>query len=153
MQLRRQRQATLPAELEIQVVGKGEMPSWRVRVLRARGSEAPAVEFTEETMAHLLDTITRELEHGERRKRWGAERAEEDRVKSQYAGVCWCYAQKAWLAKKPYRIRCQEPTAQTTKKLRGARTQEDGDQALEVSAAAFASDRALPVVAPALTAS
>ena len=84
--LRRQRQVTSPAELETQVVGEGEMLSWRVRVLRARGPEAPAVEFTEETMLRLL------------------ERAEEDRAKSQSAGTYWCYAQKALLAKKPTHV-------------------------------------------------
>ena len=105
------------------------------------------MELTEETMLHLLDSITRELEHGERRRRWGAERAEEGWVKSQHAGVYWCYTQKAWLAKKPNSVRHQELTAQKAKKFRAARAQEDRDHALEVFVAAFASAGARGVAA------
>ena len=150
--IRRQRAATIHAELEVQVVGKGDMPSGRVRVLRARGSEAPAVEFSEETMLHLLDCITRELAQGERRKQWGADRAEEDRVKSQYVGVYWCYRHKAWLAKKGASALLPEPMAQKTNKFLCARGHEAMVPALEVAAASFARGGVPESVAPALMA-
>ena len=141
----------LLAEVDIHIVGTDGMPSWQVRVLRARGSEAPAVEFTEATMGNLLDAVTRDIARAERRKRWGSSRAEEDMVTSQYAGVYWCYTKKAWLAAKPG-ILCADDEPQRAKFFPCPCAHRDADPDPEVSAAAFASDKALAVDVPALIA-
>ena len=127
------------------------MPSWQVRVLRARGSEAPAVKFTEATIGDLLGAVTRDIARGERRKWWGSSRAEEDMATPQYAGVCWCYTKKAWLATK-LGILCSddEPRLTTLFPCTGAHRDTDPDP--EVSAAAFASGKAHAVDVPALIA-
>ena len=102
-------------------------------------------------MGNLLDAVTREIARGERRKRWGSSRADEDMVTSQYAGVYLCYTNKAWLANK-LGILCIDDEPHMTNFFPCPGAHRDADPDPEVSAAAFASGKALAVDVPALIA-
>ena len=73
---------------------------WQVRVLVAKKSTAPAIEWTSANLKALHALAQRELETGKRRPRHGSHRLPEDAKKSAAAGFYFHYQTARWIAKR-----------------------------------------------------